>query len=292
MFWNKKSPNDLMLESAQEYRKIIEIITQLQAIDFRYSLLGRLTKENIDFKKAVSYVYYDTLAYIYSYELAGKQNDVIKGYLRDSALASLEAIGEAQYRTFAAAENDYTNVQKKLIHSLDLLKFLESAPVFDEILRMKVLEKVKELNELWGLEGFGEKIKTHLGDLVSDEVLLKSLDEPTEVTYICCGGCNERELLENINTREDAKLYLYKTNERRTADDLDIYSSICFDCGAITEFSFDPYNFSGNATEGVEYFRSYSVDKSALKIIFEQMRNMGHLNAILRLVSKHPDKLV
>jgi len=231
------------------------------------------------------------LAYIYAYELAESRNDVIKGYLRDSALATLEARGEAQYRTFAAASNDYTNVQKKLIHPLDLLKFLESAPLFDEILRMKVLEKITELNEVWGTEGFGEKIKTHLGDLASDEVLLKSLNEPTEVKSICCGGCNQREILENINIREDAKLYLYKTNERRTADDLDIYSSICFDCGMITEFSFDPYNFSGNATDGIEYFRSYLVDRSSLKLIFEKMRSMGHLNPILRLISKHPDKL-
>lgn len=145
----------------------------------------------------------------------------------------------------------------------------------------------------WGLGNrrIWRKIKTHLGDLASDEVLLKSLNEPTEVKSICCGGCNQREILENINIREDAKLYLYKTNERRTADDLDIYSSICFDCGMITEFSFDPYNFSGNATDGIEYFRSYLVDRSSLKLIFEKMRSMGHLNPILRLISKHPDKL-
>lgn len=291
MFWKKKSANDLLLESAQEYRKKIELIAQLQLVDFRYSLLGRLTGDSTDFKKAVTYVYFDTLAYIYSYELAGGQNDVIKGYLRDCALATLEASGEAQYRTFAAAENDYQNVQKKLIHSLDLLKFLQGVPVFDEMLRMNVLEKIKELNELWGTEGFATKIKTHLGDLVSDEVLLKSLNEPTDVKYICCGVCNDRELLENINIREDAKLYLYKTNERRTSDDLDIYSSICFDCGVITEFSFDPYNFSGNATDGIEYFRSYLVDRNSLKQIFEEMRNMGRMDPILRLIAKHPDKL-
>lgn len=292
MFWQKKSTNDLLLESAQEYRNKIEMIAQLQSVDLRYSMLGRLTEASSDFKKVVPYVYYDTLALIYSHELVGGKDDVIKGYLRDSALAALEAIGGVQYRTFAAAENNYMNVQKKLIHPLDVLRFLESMPVFDAMLRMKSEEKIIELCELWGTEGSVKKIKTHLGDLVSDEDLIKCLQEPAEVKHIRCGGCNESEFLENINIRDGAKLYLYKTNERRTADDLDIYSSICFDCGTITEFSFDPYNFSGNATEGVECFRSYPVDKNSLKLALEQMRNMGHLNAILRLVSTHPDKLV
>lgn len=292
MFWGKKNPNDLLLDSAQEAKNFIQKLAILQAMDVRFSMLGRLKEEPTNLKKTIAYIYYDNVVSAWMPTINENQKETIKSYLRDSALSAIEGIGGKQFRTYAAEETKFQGIEGKPAHSRELLDFLETIPVFRTILISKLEKQISEIFELrTGKKDYLEQVKKHLGDLVSDEELLKSLKAPAEIKNISCGGCNESEILENINIREDAKLYLYKTNERRTADDLDIYSCICFDCGTITEFSFDPYNFSGNANEGIEYFRSYPVDKNSLNLVFEQMRNMGHLNAILRLISKHPDKV-
>lgn len=292
MFWSKKNPNDLLLDSVQEAKIFIQQLALLQAMDVRFSLLGRLKEEPTNLKKTVAYIYFDNVVFACMPTINENQKETMKSYLRDAALAAIEDIGGAQFRTYAAEEVKFQGIEGKPAHSKEFLNFLEVNPVFHTIIISKLEKQINDILELrTGKKEYLERVKKHLGDLVSDEELLKSLQAPTEIKYICCGGCSEGETLEDINIREDAKLYLYKTNERRTADDLDIYSCICFDCGTITEFSFDPYNFSGNATDGIEYFRSYSVDKNSLKFVFEQMRNMGHLNAILRLISKHPDKI-
>lgn len=292
MFWSKKNPNDLLLDSVQEAKNFIEQLALLQAMDVRFSMLGRLTEEPTNLKKTVAYIYFDNVVFACMPTINEEQKEIIKSYLRDAALAAIEGVGGKQFRTYAAEETKFLGIAGRPTHSGEFLDFFETVPVFHTIIISKLEKQISELFELRaGKKEYLEQVKKHLGDLVTDEELLKSFEAPAEIKFVSCGGCNGSEILENINIREDAKLYLYNTNQRRTADDLDIYSCICFDCGTITEFSFDPYNFSGNATEGIEYFRSYLVDRNSLKQIFEQMRNMGHMDPILRLIANHPDKL-
>lgn len=51
MFWSKKNPNDLLLDSVQEAKNFIEQLALLQAMDVRFSMLGRLTEEPTNLKK-------------------------------------------------------------------------------------------------------------------------------------------------------------------------------------------------------------------------------------------------
>lgn len=298
MFWKRQSKAEQIFKSAAAEVEVIKAIAQAQTMNPQYLVKASCHQDN-NVGKIINYIYYDFLADIYAYKLCGQRSDTIKAYIRDCALSEVEFISGEQFRTYTADSTSFADAEKKLSHSPALLSELKKNPVFEFMLRKKVEVKIEELINKILLghhperEGL-DKISRHLVELHSDDELAKAQSAPVALTatQLKCGLCSVEEDLENINLREDAGLYLYKTNERRTADDLEIYSCICFDCGGITEFSFDPYNFSGNASAGVEYFRSYLVDTNSLKLVFEQMRNMGHLNAILRLVSKHPDKLV
>jgi hypothetical protein len=298
MFWKRQSKEEQIFKSAAAEVEVIKAIAQVQTMNPQYLIKASCHQDN-NVGKIINYIYYDFLADIYAYKLCGHRSDIIKAYIRDSALSEVEFISGEQFRTYTAKSTSFADAEKNFSHSPALLSELKKNPVFEFMLRKKVEVKIEELIDriLIGHHPNREdldKISKHLVELHSDDELAKVQLAPVALTdtILRCGLCSVEEGLENINVRDDAKLYLYKTNERRAADDLEIYSCICFDCGGITEFSFDPYNFSDNASAGVEYFRSYLVDKSSLKLVFEQMRSLGHPNAILRLISKHPDKIV
>lgn len=295
MFWKKQSKEDEFFKAANEQAQVIKAIAQVQASNPKY-LIRIQQEENRVISKIVNYIYYDFIAQIYSYKICNQKNDILRAYIRNEALAEIEPMVGKQFRSYATNPKSYSDIANQALHPNEILIELENNQIFEFMLRKKVEIKVEELIDtiLTSNAPVREdisKASQHLFELISDDELAKVIATTLEMPAIRCGTCFATEEVEDINIRENTKLYLYKTNERRTADDLEIFSCICYDCGAITEFSFDPYNFSNNATDGVEYFRSYLVDRNSLKQIFEQMRSMGHMDPILRLIAKHPDKL-
>ena len=58
----------------------------------------------------------------------------------------------------------------------------------------------------------------------------------------------------------------------REKDGLDIYPLYCLKCNYITEWAADPNNVSGKAIDGVEYFKTFKINKK-FKSYFECIKN-------------------
>lgn len=289
MFWKKKSQNDILFRAAVERISLFTSLAQLQCT--RVALFIRVTEPaNIssNFFKAVVYVYYDTFAAVHLQELSTEQNDPIKAYWRDWALSTYEDVVGDQFRTYAANTKSYQKLIEKPIHSIPLLEILRDKPVFDFILQNKVNEKVNELID--GLLSKDSAVSGQIVELLRDEELIKSFQDPVDLSSIIlkCGFCASQEKLEQINGREDAHICIFKTGEVRPGDDLEIFSCYCFECQNITKFSVDPYDFSGNGENGVEYFGSHFAELSDVKNALLYLRNTGDFIPALRLISSFP----
>jgi hypothetical protein len=289
MFWKKKSQNDILFRAAVERKNLFTSLSQLQCI--RVALFIRITEPayvSSNFLKAVVYVYYDTYAALHSQELADAQNDPIKAYWRDWALSSYEGVVGDQFRTYATDATSYQKLIEKPIHPIPLLEILRDKPVFDIILQNKVNEKINELNDR--IFSNDPSISGQIVELLKDEELIKSFQEPVDLSSIIlkCGFCASQEKLEQINGREDAQICIFKTGEMRAGDDLEIFSCYCFECQHITKFAVDPYDFSGNAENGVEYFSSHGVELDDVKNALIYLRATGDFAPALRLISSFP----
>lgn len=290
MFWKKKSENDIIFEAAVERISFFSSLALLQCM--MVSLFTR-TSQSADvgssFLKAVVYVYYDTYAALHSQELAAGQNDSIKAYLRDCALASIEGVAGDQFRTYAADATSYQQLSEKPIHPIPLLEVLRDKPAFDFILRNKVNEKLNELID--NISRDPDSVKGQVVDLLKDDELIKSFKDPVDLSSVSlkCGSCAGIEKLEQMNGRKNARMCIFKTGELRPGDDLEIFSCYCFECQSVTRFAFDPYNFSDNADAGIEYFDSYSVELSDVKNALVCLREAGDFTPALRLISNFPE---
>ena len=68
---------------------------------------------------------------------------------------------------------------------------------------------------------------------------------------------------------------------------LDIYSLLCFNCGALSECALDPKNLSKTAQNGVKYFHTYEPNKEVIERFADQAKkyeNVVVLEKIQRLV--------
>lgn len=286
MFWKKKNP---LFDTTVDRAKFFTALAQLQMTIFKL-LSSKLDRLDSDYKKCVIYVFYDTFAQLHAQQIDDEQTDSIKAYLRDCALVAVEEFGEPQFRNYSAEATDLSTLKSKLIHPYQLLEVLEKKPVFDHMLRSKSSEKINELTELM-VSNDQAPIRMLLVELLLDDELIKSFQDPVELSSISlkCGVCSVEEELKEINARENSRLCIFKTGELRAGDDLQIFSCYCFECQTVTKFAFDPYDFSDNAEDGVEYFDSYGVELGDVKNALRYLRETGDFTPTLRLISSFPE---
>ena len=78
---------------------------------------------------------------------------------------------------------------------------------------------------------------------------------------LICKKCGHKETLENINYSATSKILIAQVPRVRKKDGLDIYPLYCLKCNFITEWAADPNNISGKAVDGVEYFKTFKINK-------------------------------
>ena len=85
---------------------------------------------------------------------------------------------------------------------------------------------------------------------------------------LICKNCKHEETLEDINLSFNTKILIAQVPRVREKDGLNIYPLHCLKCDYITEWASDPNNASGKAVDGVEYFKTFKINKK-LKAYFE-----------------------
>ena len=89
---------------------------------------------------------------------------------------------------------------------------------------------------------------------------------------LICKKCGHKETLEDINQSATTKILIAQVPRVREKDGLNIYPLYCLKCNFITEWAADPYNNSRKAINGVQYFKTFKVNKK-LKPHFEIIKN-------------------
>lgn len=89
---------------------------------------------------------------------------------------------------------------------------------------------------------------------------------------LICKKCGHKENLEDINQSATTKILIAQVSRVREKDGLNIYPLYCLKCNFITEWAADPYNNSKKAINGVEYFKTFKINKK-LKPHFEIIKN-------------------
>ena len=96
---------------------------------------------------------------------------------------------------------------------------------------------------------------------------------------LICKHCGHKETLEDINLSINTKIFFVLVPRVREKDGLDIYPLYCLKCNYITEWAADPNNISGKAIDGVEYFKTFKINKkfkSYFKCIKNDLVNKGY----------------
>ena len=89
---------------------------------------------------------------------------------------------------------------------------------------------------------------------------------------LICKKCGHKETLEDINLSINTKILIAQIPRVREKDGLHIYPLYCLKCNYITEWAADPNNNSGKAIGGVEYFKTFKINKK-FKQYFEFIEN-------------------
>ena len=89
---------------------------------------------------------------------------------------------------------------------------------------------------------------------------------------LICKKCGHKETLEDINLSINTKILIAQVPRVREKDGLHIYPLYCLKCNYITEWAADPNNNSGKAIGGVEYFKTFKINKK-FKQYFEFIEN-------------------
>ena len=89
---------------------------------------------------------------------------------------------------------------------------------------------------------------------------------------LICKHCGHKETLEDINLSINTKILIAQVQKKKKKDGLDIYPLYCLKCNYITEWAADPNNISGKAIDGVEYFKTFKINKK-FKSYFECIKN-------------------
>ena len=85
---------------------------------------------------------------------------------------------------------------------------------------------------------------------------------------LICKNCENSENLEKIFKSAVTTILTIQIPRVREKDGLDIFPLYCLKCNYITEWASDPYNVSGKAVDGVEYFKTFKINKK-FKSYFE-----------------------
>lgn len=102
-----------------------------------------------------------------------------------------------------------------------------------------------------------------------DKLLLKHYSDSSNI--IRCQNCSE-SLAEKsfFNANNTLGVELFMADTPRVKQDgidigLNIYPMLCFKCGYVSEYATDPWNVSGRAKNGYEYFDTFKLDKEFKK---------------------------
>jgi hypothetical protein len=89
---------------------------------------------------------------------------------------------------------------------------------------------------------------------------------------LICKNCNHSETLEKINGSAITKILIAPYPRQREKDGLDIYPLYCLKCNYITEWAADPENISKNSINGVEYIKTFKINKK-YKLYFQGIKD-------------------
>jgi len=89
---------------------------------------------------------------------------------------------------------------------------------------------------------------------------------------LICKNCNHSETLERINGSAITKILIAPYPRQREKDGLDIYPLYCLKCNYITEWAADPENISKNSINGVEYIKTFKINKK-YKLYFQGIKD-------------------
>ena len=89
---------------------------------------------------------------------------------------------------------------------------------------------------------------------------------------LICKNCNHSETLERINGSAITKILIAPYPRQREKDGLDIYPLYCLKCNYITEWAADPEHISKNSIDGVEYIKTFKINKK-YKLYFQDIKD-------------------
>ena len=89
---------------------------------------------------------------------------------------------------------------------------------------------------------------------------------------LICKNCNHSETLEKINGSAITKILMAPYPRQREKDGLDIYPLYCLKCNYITEWAADSENISKNSINGVEYIKTFKINKK-YKLYFQDIKD-------------------
>ena len=89
---------------------------------------------------------------------------------------------------------------------------------------------------------------------------------------LICKNCNHSETLEKINDSAITKILIAPYPRQREKDGLDIYPLYCLKCNYITEWAADSENISKNSIDGVEYIKTFKINKK-YKLYFQDIKD-------------------
>lgn len=124
--------------------------------------------------------------------------------------------------------------------------------------------------------------KDHLTGIINQLINAKA-----DRLSITCQYCGVSEPSDNLNVKNDTKLYCSDDFDLDQTTGLQIYSLLCFDCRHVTQYAADPLNESGRADDGFEYFRTTKMDLSMLIKFSENAKKHSNtiaLNKIEKLI--------
>lgn len=174
MSWFNKSKEEALFQAALEESELFSSLATLQGGYVK--IIEAVRAEKLDyaereFRKAVVYVFYDTLATVRSWRLAGQPNDVIAAFFRDRALKYFEIMVEPQLRTYAADATSYSELAAKSFHPPPLVEMVKEKPEFFDVLVDKAHAEINKFDD--SLAGGDEdSIRRQVLELLRDEELL------------------------------------------------------------------------------------------------------------------------
>ena len=96
---------------------------------------------------------------------------------------------------------------------------------------------------------------------------------------LICKNCENSENLEKIFRSAVTTILTVQIPRVREKDGLHIYPLYCLKCNYITEWASDPNNNSGKAIGGVEYFKTFKINKKFkqyFEFIEDDLVNRGY----------------